>query len=505
MKKLYARLLGSCFFLGLTSAVNAAGTYYTGSYQSLQQPYSQQVAARQNTYYSPSYTTTGYNSNTGYSSYYNSRYATTNNAYNTGVQTSQNTSNASTASSGQQKNDGFYIGAGISHENAMWKFDMNQSGSILHYDNISWNVLDVKAGYGFNLGNTAAKIDAGFRYGMQFGETTMVDDDITNGGFLVTQWCESVDSDGNCVGFIGDQMGHALSVGSSQGGSLMEFNVGFGLTDMFKIGNIKVTPSLGFRYLSYNLTTERNYGLSVDTAACIEVNGEIQCNPAIIIEHSNGTQEILWYVKDDDSDGFWDIASGDAVGINPGGTYYYQQPGVSHSYDTTWAGPYVALDMVYDINDNNAVNGFVELGLPGYTSTGDQPYRFDWQHPKSIEDKAGIGSALHIGLGANWTTAISNSMSLSVGLTYDYYSVSGADANTYLNESYYTDLYNSILNSDAWNGDETAMLDPETGSPTAINIKEIEKECPGWVCSAAGEINSIYKSMGIRVGLQAKF
>ena len=113
--------------------------------------------------------------------------------------------------------------------------------------------------------------------------------------------------------------------------------------------------------------------------------------------------------------------------------------------------------------------------------------------------------AFHLGLLANWTTALSDYVALSIGITYDYYTVSGADAKTYLDGNYYTDWYNQILNSDEFGGDETAMLDPDEGSPTAINIKELEESCPGWVCSTNGEIDSFYKSMGVRVGINAKF
>ena len=136
---------------------------------------------------------------------------------------------------------------------------------------------------------------------------------------------------------------------------------------------------------------------------------------------------------------------------------------------------------------------------------GDQPYRFDWAHPKSVEDEAGMFSAFHFGAGFNWTTAITNSVAFSIGLTYDYYTVGGADAKTYLNMNYYNDWYNMILNSDRWNGDEDAMLNPEDGDPTAINIKALEESCPGGVCSTSGEIDSFYKSLGIRVGINAKF
>ena len=479
----------------LPFAAHAAGTYYTGAYQSPQTRYSTQAYAQRQTGYNRSYTTPSYAS---------TRY----NTYNTAA-TQNSTNNAtqrtatSSAQSQSSKKSGFWLDAGITHEMAQWQFSMNQSGSILSYDNIAWNVLDISAGYAFDVGSTTLQVDAGFKYGMQWGENAMYDDDITNGGYLVTSWTGDVNDDQQADSGTFDQIGHAMSIGTSQGGNMMEFNVGFGLTDVFKVGNVSITPSVGYRYLKYKLETEKNYGLAVDTHACFEIDGEIQCDPALIFNFDNGKQAIIWR---DDIMVPVKVPDG-ATSVDTAGTYYYQQPGVSHSYETTWAGPYIALDMDYEINQNNAVNGHIELGFPGYTSEGDQPYRFDWQHPKSVEDEAGMFSAFHFGLGANWTTAITDAVALSIGLTYDYYTVSDADAKTYLNESYYTDMYNAILNQEEapWKGDESAMLDPETGSPTAINIKALEEQCPGWVCSTGGEVNSFYKALGIRVGINAKF
>ena len=474
---------------------NAAGTYYsgytTGAYQSPQTSY----ASRQTGYanrYNTSYGNTG-----SYASRYNTYGA--NNARN--VTTQQVAQSAATQTGGGAKKSGFWLDAGISHEMAQWRFEMAQSGSILSYDNLAWNVLDVSAGYAFDVGSTTMQVDVGLKYGMQWGESPMYDDDITNGGYLVTSWCTDNNDNGVCDSgdtFLEDQIGHAMSMGTSQGGSMMGFNVGFGLTDIFKIGNVTLTPSVGFRYLNYKLTTENNYGLAVDTYNCFEVNGEVQCDPILIF--TGGNEAVPG--RDDINDDI--IIPEGSTSVDTAGTYYYMQPGESHSYETTWMGPYLALDMDYVINQNNAVNARVELGLPGYESVGDQPYRFDWQHPKSVEDTAGMFSAFHFGMGANWTTAITDSVALSLGVTYDYYSVSGADATTYLNMGYYEDLYNKILEED-FSGDEDAMLDPVNGSATAINIKNLESECPGGVCKTDGEIESFYKSLGIRVGINAKF
>ncbi len=489
----------------LPMAGNAAGTYYTGNYQSPQARYnnSQTYAQRARTT-----GTSGYAQNGTYSSYASTRpVATANRVTRTGVATNNVTNkNVQTTTQTAKKDTGFWIDAGITHEMAQWQFEMKQATSILQYDNIGWNVFDARAGYVFDMGNVRGQIDAGFKYGMQSGESKMVDDDVTNGGYLQTTW---VDPDGD---YLGDQIGHALSVGASKDGNMYGFNIGFGLSDVFKWGNLHFTPSVGYRYLKYKLETTNNNGLSVDTSACFQIDGETQCDPMIIFEwiDSNGNVTEQGVIFRDDVQEPIKIPvnqSGTYPNIiNTAGTYYYKQPGVSHSYEVEWAGPYLAMDMDYMINAYNAVNGRVELGVPGYTATGNQPYRFDWAHPKSVEDKAGMFGAFHFGLGANWTTAISDNVAFSLGLTYDYYSVSDADATTYLNADYFTTLYNERL--DIWQDagyTESDMLDPETGDAIAINIKDTEAECPGWVCKTDSEIESFYKSMGIRVGINAKF
>ncbi len=513
MKMLSKILLNCSLFAFVPVLANAAGTYFNGTtYQSPQTArYSQQ------SYSQRARTTTGYTQGGAYnrgSASTSGVYANSNARYSIaryGQSARQTTQTAQqSAATGSSKN-GFSMGAGLSRQTSMWQFEMKESQSILHYDNIDWNVFDVNAGYVFNAGNTAMQIVGGFKYGMQAGESTMIDDDITNGGYFVTEWGEDNTGDGVVDKVLGNQIGNALSIGTSKDGSMMEFNAAFGLKDFFKWGNLKVTPSIGWRYLKYELETHNNHGLSVDVyegaGGCITVPGsdEVQCDPVLIF-YDNAGNQFLATRGDTNGDGSIDLNDEIQVPsgyefVNTGGTYYYGQPGISHKYEVTWSGPYLALDMLYDINQNNAVNAFVELGLPSYTATGDQPYRFDWQHPKSVEDTAGVGGAFHLGMGANWSTAITDTVALSIGLTYDYYTVSDADAETYLSEEYYMGIYNDRLNN-LYGGDEDKMLQEDT---IAKNIVALEQECPGWVCKAGGEIESFYKSMGIRVGINAKF
>ena len=405
------------------------------------------------------------------------------------------------------KKQGAVVGFGLSHENALWNFDMSNAKSKLRYDGINWNVLDGNLAYYFG-DDTAMQIKIGGRYGKQFSDGSMIDDDISGGGYLVTPWTNEV---GDVIGY---QMGHAISVGTSNGGSQYGFNAAFGLTDFFKTGNVKITPSIGYRYLQYKLTTKQNYGVAVDTFDATSLHaydtcsfgymGELQCDPFLLFYAQNGDITITGQVEDENGNVYIQVPSfinGSPVSVlSPGGTYYYEQAGTSHEYTTTWAGPYISLDMEYVINKDNAVTGSIELGLPIYTSEGNQPYRFDWVHPKSVEDSGSFGDAMHIGLNAMWKTAVADSTMLTLGFSYDYYTVSKATAKTYLNPTYYTERY------DFFEASYNASTDESERAYFLGQMNEIDGyRNAGWVLTSPSEISSIYKSMGIRIGLEMKF
>ncbi len=523
MTKLSRVLMGCSIFALLPVIANAAGTYYTGNYQSPQNRYTQKSYATSSGTYTPG---TTYRSN-GYNNSYNSNgYANT--RYNQTTRTTQmRQQNQQPVAQVQNAKKGFLLNAGLSHQSAMWQFEM-QDSSILHYDNIGWNILDIGGVYDFMAGNTPMRIKAGLKYGMQAGESTMVDDDITNGGFLIDSW-QDTDNSGNTVTF--DYTGNALSIGASKDGTMMEFNGGIGLTDFFKWGKVKITPSVGWRYLKYQLETSNNYGNQIaglsNINGCVQDGDQIQCWPVIGFYDSTfenmSIPEFNYNFVESHGLIVLDVPGG-ASYADTLDTFYWHQDGITHSYEVAWSGPYLGLDFDYEINQNNAVNAYVELGLPSYTATGDQPYRIDWQHPKSVEDKGGIGSAFHFGAGATWTTALTDAVSLSVGLTYDYYTVSDADATTYYNPEYWTGVYNAALleyavdmygsltsyTSEQLSQAEQAMLNGGTfdgrtfiPDPTAQEIDAVRAN--GWEDTTDGIIESFYKSMGIRVGLTAKF
>jgi hypothetical protein len=514
MKMLSKWFLNCSLFALLPVVANAAGTYYTGGYQSPQTRYAQKSYTQRDT--NSAYSSQGMSAYTR-NQYANAGYSNVGRAN----QYQQNQPKQQKQQLVQESKNGFTLGAGLSRHTSMWQFEMKESDSILHYDNVDWNVFDIKADYVFG-NKTQVQIGAGFQYGMQAGESTMVDDDMTNGGIFVTNVFDDKDN------YIGDLYGKAMSIGTSKDGSMMGFNAGIGLKDFIKWGNVKITPSVGWRYLKYELETHNNKGLAVHIfngeGGCIVTDaGELQCDGIVFMLTPNGSSNIFGEPQydlsiplrsDTDNNGVIDGYDDSKILLPSGGTHYidisnnffFEQPDISHKYEVEWSGPYIALDMAYDINQYNHVNAFVELGLPSYTATGDQPYRFDWAHPKSVEDSAGLGGAFHLGLGANWSTALSDSVALTLGFTYDYYTVSDADAKTFLNSEFYENEYNWYL--ERWlaaGKTEADMLNPDSGEPTAIDIKKLEQDCPGWVCTADGEIESFYKSLGIRVGINARF
>ena len=530
MKNLFRVLCGVSVMSMIPAVAGAVGTYYNGNlYQNPQQRYSR--GGYYNSY--------GYGS--GRNNYaqgaYGNRY---NNQYGVERQLGMQKQQMQNKKQTQQTTvkQGLILDAGVSHEMGSWEFDMNNAGSKLHYDNLAWNVFDAKGVYYFG-DNTKMQINAGFRYGMQYGDSPMIDDDMSSDKAI---WVESggvynvksVWVENNFL--VGNP---AMSVGTSKDGSQFGYNVGLGLTDFFTWGNMKITPSIGYRYFRHKLTTQKNKGMAVGVFSalepgendlgytlvnCMTMDGsdEMQCVPYVVfgnyllsdgslVSSSNNYYPLyggLQPVRDQDGNGnvFVD-ENGNVIAVaiqNTGmpyldmpGTYYYEQPGTSHEYETEWYGPYLALDMEYQINQNNLVTGGIELGLPIYDSKGNQPYRWDWAHPTSVEDKGDFGDAYHLGLNANWKTAITDSTYLSLGFTFDYYKVSDATANTYLNGS----LYQSYLD------EANILLETYPENEDLLRYKtELESyRAAGWKIEEKKEINSIYKSMGIRIGLSMKF
>jgi hypothetical protein len=114
--------------------------------------------------------------------------------------------------------------------------------------------------------------------------------------------------------------------------------------------------------------------------------------------------------------------------------------------------------------------------------------------------------AMHMGLGASWTTMLDKSWGLTVGVIYDYYRVSGARATTNLSGDYYMNWLEKIFAGEYGpDGTDDDWNDMLVNNPTAAAIEELYRECGGWTCAFENEVQSFYKSIGIRVGVAGKF
>ena len=505
MKNVSRVLISMAVIAAFPMIAGAAGTYYNGSlYQNPQGRYGMNGSNSGDGFYNKYGAGRGYGQNMQGAQ----------NMQNMGikktvVQTTTTTSKKAPVTSARKQ--GFLLDAGISHEFADWGFNMKNAGSKLHYDNLRWNVFGVDGAYYFDT-SVPMQIKAGAKYGMQFGDSPMVDDDISGEKLWMVQYVE-IEGVGTEEVLMGSP---AMSVGTSNGGKQMEFNASFGLTDLFTMGRVKVTPSVGYRYFKYELETKKNYGMMVDVlhsdtfTNCFEVaDGEIQCAP--YLGFANSSEQVIGFARIDPNDGL--VYNNTAAPLlDRGDTYYYEQSGTSHKYKTSWMGPYLALDMEYMINDNNNVVAGIEFGLPVYESKGDQPYRIDWAHPTSVEDKGDFGDAYHLGFNAAWMTKITNSVGFTLGLTYDYYKVSDASATTYYSQSYYQPILDSYQNQyDEYTAliDGGATLTDDEAYEYALLGEEITdltaKKNAGWKSESKNEIESIYKSMGIRAGIEVKF
>lgn len=464
---------------------DAAGTYYNGNlYQSPQR-------SSADSYYNR------YGNGRGYGQSQSMMVRNT---------TTKVTKKSSTKQKAPATKKGFNLDIGYSHEFASWDFEMKDAGSKLYYDDLSWNVISGEGVYYFDT-STPMQIKFGARYGKQYGDSIMVDDDITTHGM----WEDVTDSTGTTV--IGENGMPAVSLGKSEGGTQTGFNASFGLTDFFKVGDLKITPSIGYRYFKYELQTKNNYGtvveiLNMDYYAgdehivvdnCQNYGGEMQCSP--YVGFLNGSYQVVGYASLTDG---LEVAPG-SVYLDFGSTYYYAQPGTSHKYETEWAGPYIALDMEYAINDKNLINAGIEFGLPKYTSKGDQPYRVDWEHPTSVKDEGGFGDAYHLGLNAMWSTALTDSVMFNLGMTYDYYSVKDADASTYINRSYYINAAEEIEAIIADSTTDPNKIPAYENQLAQIDAMIDEFSAKNWKIESKDEIKSIYSSMGIRAGISVKF
>ncbi len=386
-----------------------------------------------------------------------------------------------------QTPSGFYLGGNIGMAWSDFEFEMNSAKSILSWSNTTWTTLSLNGGYIMKpINKIAGMIDFGFVYGIMMDSGRAIDDDVYNGGIDTTLF--DVVNSGTGGGLISEypKSLKAFSVGG-QDGSMMGYHVAFGLKDMWSAGNVTFTPSIGYRSITQELKVEDSRAVFIE----VDSNG----NPVLYVASGTADGKTIWGIVpwtpvDNNGDGFIDgYVPSNGTGGTPLDSFYDMLSGTTHKYKATWAGPFVAMDIDNHINAANAINWRLEFGLPIYSATANWPDRGDLQHPTSFKDEGSIGQAYHIGAAMNYVGRITPKLDLVLGVVYDYYILSGGDATTNYDLSWYQDQANN----------------PDSRI-TQADVDYIEQTCgANGSCKTSKEIDARYKQIGARVGIVSKF
>ena len=101
---------------------------------------------------------------------------------------------------------------------------------------------------------------------------------------------------------------------------------------------------------------------------------------------------------------------------------------------------------------------------------------------------------------------LDKSWGLTFGMTYDYYTVKNASATTHQSESFYKTVLQQIWDNNYVAEGWTTEADMYANDSIAAGIADMYASCGNsWTCTFENEINSFYRSIGVRVGVVGKF
>ncbi len=118
-------------------------------------------------------------------------------------------------------------------------------------------------------------------------------------------------------------------------------------------------------------------------------------------------------------------------------------PDLDSSYEATWQGPWVGVDLWWDAGGRSRVLGRLELHRADYDAVADWNLRSDFQHPVSFEhDADGRGVLVEAG----WIVEISLRTKLRLGLEYqDWTTAAGTDTIYFFDGTVETGKLNEVV------------------------------------------------------------
>lgn len=323
--------------------------------------------------------------------------------------------------------------------------------SILEWDDMQFNEIEVGAQHNFSLRNFDLFAYASYAYGM-----------LDHGGLSMDYDLEPFDHSQKDVGIF------TISVGD-QSGKTHHFKFGLGAHHVWDIGGWKLSPSIGYEIFKHNLEMSNHYypnpGIYLPL---LTQNGEYVFGDdaghyyAVPIGNVNNVDS-SWYqvcmspediklVTNANNNGFlgdelitgnykpemgtvpWGVGPNECVVIGGDGPVIVE--GTTHIYNTTWSGFYVGLEVEKQMTLTDKLRFYVQFGLPKYSSEGTWPNRTDWQQNPSFLDEGSDG-AYSYAAEMEYNFRLSDRVQLALKVDTNYFHVGEIGGKLYLAEYSY--------------------------------------------------------------------
>ncbi len=401
-----------------------------------------------------------------------------------------------TSSKWNLEETGWALGADVGRRYADFTFETGVL-SKLSWTNMIFNEIGVNLAKTFDLGDYPIQLKADYRHGTMADSGDSYDDDLRT---------NPLDPYASL---------YTISVGKSEG-KTDSFRLAVGAKDIWNLGGWKLTPYIGYEIFQHDLKMKDhrypNQGVNIPaltqngnyiftdgdgtfysgTEATDTYPYQVCLSPEDLPIFTNFTgttttlNQTTWVSTPPDYPP-WGVSADQCVVI--GGDGEILVDGITHIYNTTWSGFFVALGLEKQFSINDKLSAYAQIGVPYYESDGIWPNRTDWQQDPSFTDKGSGGFSYK--LEAEYTYAFSPSLKLSIKVDTDYYRKGKTEGTLYA-AGYWDYTYDSdgIPETDCSSG--TCYYVMEYKNPESIHDPDALK----W---------AEWQSFGLHIGLKTIF
>lgn len=347
-----------------------------------------------------------------------------------------------------------HVYAGYSRRFADFEFETGVN-SILEWDDMIFNEINVGARHTFSLRNFDLFAYADYSYGKMESGGLSMDYDLAPFDWAYPE-----------VGIFTISMGN-------QTGTTNHLRLGLGAHHVWDIGGWKLSPSIGYEIFKHDLQMSDhlypNQGIYLPllTESGNYIFGYYDESIGDIIYQAVG-QEYADSVPDDwyqvcmtpedilvipdvaggiygsvlpggiqydgTSDSAWGVGPGECVVV--GGDGPIKVGGTTHIYNTTWSGFYVGLEIEKQMTLKDKLRVYLQFSLPKYSSEGIWPNRDDWQQSPSFIDK-GDTDAYSYTAELEYNYKVSDRLQLALKVDTNFFRVGNIGGELYI--ASYTD------------------------------------------------------------------